>query len=386
MNIHEKGINVATIKDIVKMVEEQLKTKYGNDFHIKPEGVIDNIATVCAFLYNDLQKEMVNLATQFDPLSATGIWQDALYERIGCKRIGAQKTNFSLKILGAPNISCPAGAIHISTPKNEEEFINTYAITTNDNGEAITNFECVQYGAIEVSTSDEFKIISAPDGIEAVVQTDDLQYIQGRDRETDDEFRKRFITSKSLNARASYNANIANLVKYVDDIKFLKIIDVKNDPSFEPGTAQIIAHHNTTDNIFANAIFDTIAAGIELLGNTEVIVNDIEGTPHTVRFHKAEEVPLTISANIKIKNGYYQNSVCSEIKTKILDYVNEHVYGLEETIYANEFIIPILSTDGVAAVTDIKIKKAEDEEFTDSVALTREQIPIFLTENFVIFV
>ena len=41
----------------------------------------------------------------------------------------------------------------------------------------------------------------------------------------------------------------------------------------------------------------------------------------------------------------------------------------------------MLQTDGVEAVIGIQIKKHDDEEFTDSVSLSREEVPEFALER-----
>ena len=297
----------------------------------------------------------------------------------------AQKSTFVLKVQGAANLICNAHSMTIRSKSDNNEFENISEFTTDENGVALVDFQCVIDGAIEVKSTDEFLIVTAPDGITSVAQADDLQFSIGRERESDNEFRIRFRNSKALNAKATHNACIANLSKYVDDTKFLRIVDKKVDDSFEPGNVKIIAYHNTTDNIFANAIFDTIGCGINLLGDTEITVYDREDQPVKIRFQNAEEVEVSIEAEVKVRSGYYPNTVFNKAKENILKYIEERVFGLEAIVYATEFIIPILETEGVEAVQSIKVKRNNiDQEFKDNVALTREQVPIFATERIVL--
>ena len=264
MKIDETGISITDLEQSLKNFENHLKNKFGSDFSIKPEGVIDNIATTSGLLKNDIQEQIAIIATQFDPESVEGIWQDALYERIGVTRLEAQKSTFVLKVQGAANLVCNARSMTIRSKSDNNEFENISEFTTDENGVALADFQCVIDGPIEVKPTDEFLIVTAPDGITSVVQADDLQFSIGRERESDNEFRIRFRNSKALNAKATRNACLANLSKYVDNIAFLNIIDKNVDETFAPGTIKIIAHHNTTDNIFASAILDTVAIGIQL--------------------------------------------------------------------------------------------------------------------------
>ena len=211
MKIDETGIVITDLEQFLKDFENQLKRKFGNDFSIKPEGVIDNIATTSGLLKNDIQEQIAILASQFDPESVEGIWQDALYERIGVMRLEAQKSTFVLKVQGAANLTCSAGSMTIRSQTDNNEFENISEFTTDDDGIALVDFQCVIDGAIEVKPTDEFLIVTAPDGITSVVQADDLQFSIGRERESDNEFRIRFRNSKALNAKATHNACLANL-------------------------------------------------------------------------------------------------------------------------------------------------------------------------------
>lgn len=385
MTIDKDGFSIDSLDNIMNLMEGQLQSKFGNDFAIKAEGVIDNIALSSCYMNRTIQEQIAFLLKQFDPETAEGEWQDALYERIGIYRLQPQKTTFNCKIQGAPSLVCPAGTITIRSKIDNNEFENAAEFTLAEDGSAIVAFQCVADGPVEVNNTDEFTIITAPDGITSVVCADDIKLSIGRDEESDKEFRERFHNSKALNAKATRNACLANLSKYVDNITFLNIIDKNVDETLEPGTIKIIAHHNTTDEIFARAILDTVAIGIQYLGDTEIPIYRNPAKPEIVRFQKAEEVNINIMADVKVRSGYYPNTVFNKAKENVLKYIKERVFGLESTIYATEFIVPILETDGVEAVQNIKVKRSDtDVEYLDNVSLTREQIPIFAAERIIL--
>ena len=385
MKIDQNGITTETIKSYLQEMQTVLKQKYGNEFTIKPEGIIDNIAVSTCWMNNTIQKQIAELARQFDPETASGKFQDALYERIGVSRLEAQKSTFVCKVQGAANLKCAAGSMTIRSKSDKNEFDNISEFVTGEDGTALVDFQCVLDGAIEVKSSDEFDIVIAPDGITAVAPADDIQFAIGRERESDDEFRIRFRNAKATNAKATRNAVFANLSKYVDNVAFLKLLDPNSDKEVPPGYIKIIAHHNTTDNIFAQAILDNVAIGPLFLGDTEVYAYDNDGDAYPVKFKKADEIPIDITAEIKIRSGYYTNTVFNKVKENILKYIDERVFGLGSIIYATEFIIPILETDGVEAVQSIKVKRnGIDEEYKDNVSLTNEQVPIFAAERIVL--
>lgn len=381
MNVDENGCKLSLTEDIMKSYQTQLQQKFGSNFYIKPEGVIDNIFESVGLMETDLQDQIAYLSTQFDPEKAESIWQDALYERIGVSRLDEQATVFKKKILGTAGYAGAAGAVTIRSKSTNDEFVNTSDFTIEDDGTAEIEFECVVAGAVSVNASDSFVIVEGPNEVTGISADDAVQIAVGRERESDSDFRLRFRNSKAQNARATRNANEANLLKYVDNIAFLKIIDKKTDKSFDAGTIKIIAKHNTTDENFAQAVFDSVADGIDLLGDTSVIVKDNSGQDVTINWKNADEINLDIKATVKVRNGYYPNTVFANVKQNILAYIEKRVFGLQSIVYATEFIIPVLEVDGVEAVVEILVKKSSDEEFSDNISLTREEVPAFASER-----
>ncbi len=381
MKIDESGYSLSTAGDILSAYEEQLQQKFGSDFYIKPEGVIDNIVNSSGVMEILLQNQIASLARQFDPESSQKSWQDALYERIGVSRLDEQATVFKKKILGTAGYAGAAGAVTIRSKSTNDEFVNTSDFTIEDDGTAEIEFECVVAGAVSVNASDSFVIVEGPNEVTGISADDAVQIAIGRERESDSDFRLRFRNSKAQNARATRNANEANLLKYVDNIAFLKIIDKKTDNSFDAGTIKIIAKHNTTDENFAKAVFDSVADGIDLLGDTSVIVKDNSGQDVTINWKNADEINLDIKATVKVRNGYYPNTVFANVKQNILAYIEKRVFGLQSIVYATEFIIPVLEVDGVEAVVEILVKKSSDEEFSDNISLSREEVPAFASER-----
>ena len=381
MKIDEKGYSLSTADEILSAYEKQLQQKFGSDFYIKPEGVIDNIVNSSGVMEIDLQEQIASLAKQFDPEASEDNWQDALYERIGVSRLDEQATVFKKKILGTAGYAGAAGAVTIRSKSTNDEFVNTSDFTIEDDGTAEIEFECVVAGAVSVNASDSFVIVEGPNEVTGISADDAVQIAIGRERESDSDFRLRFRNSKAQNARATRNANEANLLKYVDNIAFLKIIDKKTDNSFDAGTIKIIAKHNTTDENFAKAVFDSVADGIDLLGDTSVIVKDNSGQDVTINWKNADEINLDIKATVKVRNGYYPNTVFANVKQNILAYIEKRVFGLQSIVYATEFIIPVLEVDGVEAVVEILVKKSSDQEFSDNISLSREEVPAFASER-----
>lgn len=356
MIIDAQGYTLDKLDDILSAVENSLRGKYGEDFYIEPKSVVSNIFTSVAFQEMNLQEQIAFLIKQFDPEQAEDEFQDALYERLLVYRIKAEKTVAERTILGVPGLSVDAGSITIRNKTTLDEFINKDTVIIGEDGKVKADFECVLFGPVELPINADIEVLSMPIGVSGIETGENPKVDIGRNRETDQEYRVRFRREKSKNAKATRNANYSNLGQYVDDASYLNIFDRKTDDTMTPGQVKIVVNHNTTDNIFANAIFETVADGIDTVGTTTLTVKDNANEDVIINWVNASFTQIAISADLKIKEGFLFTTIANNVKTAILNYIeNDRIYGLGQTVYANEFIIPAYKVEGVENLTNLKV-------------------------------
>lgn len=378
MKIDAQGYTLDKLDDILSAFETFLRGKYGDDFYIEAKSVISNIFTSVAFQEMNLQEQIAFLIKQFDPEQAEGDFQDALYERLLVYRIKAEKTVVERTILGTAGLSVDAGSITIRNKSTLDEFVNKDTVIIGEDGKVVADFECVLFGPIELPENAEIEVLSMPIGVNGIETGENPRIDLGRNRETDEEYRVKFRKEKSKNAKATRNANYSNLGKYVDDPSYLNILDKKTDNTMNPGEVKIVANHNTTDTIFANAIFETVADGIDTVGISSMIVKDSAGEDVIINWINASFSQIAISAELKIKSGFLFTSVANAVKTAILEYIqNDRIYGLGQTVYANEFIIPSYKVDGVENITNLKVGIYGSGTMADSQEIVSTSLAMF---------
>lgn len=380
MKIDGKGYTLDTLDDILTAVETALRAKYGEEFYIKAEGVIDNLVTSMAFQLLSLEEQIAYLIKQFDPETAEDEFQDALYERLLVYRIKAEKTIVERTIVGTPGINVAAGEVTIRNKATMDEFINKNEVTIGADGKIVADFECVLFGPIDLPENADIEVVAIPLGVSDVITEENPKIDIGRNRETNEEYKVRFRKEKSRNARATRNANYSNLGHYVDDESYLNVIDKKTDNEMEPGTLKIVANHNTTNTTFANAIFETVADGIDTIGTTSVTVKDNAGQDVVINWINAGFVEVAISANVKPKPGIFFQTLVTNIKNAIIEYVQNRVYGLGQTVYANEFIIPIFGVEGVENATNIQVGIQGQAARVEELAIDSTKLAMFSEE------
>lgn len=381
MKINKQGLSLSNLNDLLENKEEQLSQIFGADFYIKPEGVIDNIATSLSFLEILFENSCSHLVKQFDPETADSEYLDDLYERIGLQRNENTKTRFTIEFIGNPGLQVAAGSLQIRMLSSGFLFSNSESFQFDSDGKAAVLFECLYPGIVSVNPDDDFELETVPDSSISAASSAVLNIITGVEQETDYSLRQRFHNVRNTSEKCSRNAVIKNLSAYVDDISFLKVLDGNSDSSIQPGKILIIAKPNTDDQTFLNAINETVPGGVGFLGNTSITLTLSNGQDWFAAYQKADDVQIYLSVVLKVRSGYYSNTVFANVRKNILAYLNERIFGLNSTVYATEFIIPILEVDGVEAVTDIKVKRSSETSYSSSVSTLRNEIPVFSESN-----
>ena len=381
MKINKQGLSLSNLNDLLENKEEQLSQIFGADFYIKPEGFIDNIATSLSFLEILFENSCSHLVKQFDPETADSEYLDDLYERIGLQRNENTKTRFTIEFIGNPGLQVAAGSLQIRMLSSGFLFSNSESFQFDSDGKAAVLFECLYPGIVSVNPDDDFELETVPDSSISAASSAVLNIITGVEQETDYSLRQRFHNVRNTSEKCSRNAVIKNLSAYVDDISFLKVLDGNSDSSIQPGKILIIAKPNTDDQTFLNAINETVPGGVGFLGNTSITLTLSNGQDWFAAYQKADDVQIYLSVVLKVRSGYYSNTVFANVRKNILAYLNERIFGLNSTVYATEFIIPILEVDGVEAVTDIKVKRSSETSYSSSVSTLRNEIPVFSESN-----
>ena len=127
---------------------------------------------------------------------------------------------------------------------------------------------------------------------------------------------------------------------------------------------------------------DNTVAGIDYLGNTSLSVSTSNGDNWTVSFQKASKILLEFDIVLKLKSGYYENTVFSKVRNNISEYLSSRIYGLGASVYSTELIPPILNTEGVDAVLNINLKRWEDAIYSDFITVAEDEIPDFREDLF----
>jgi len=357
MIINSTGITKSDLTDYLGFWTTKLRETFGNDFVIKKEGVVDNIATAGSLTCMALEDVMMYLAKQMNPYTAEGEWQDALYSIIGLTRNYATYTTVTRTIEGTANLECPVGSIRFKNSATDDIFELNTEVTLGNDGKAVGSFTAIELGAIDLDSSALLSIIDAPDGIVGVYYSAGNVTNIGDDYEDDSEFRLRWIATNSVKSGNTNGGMYAALLPLCNNsISNLAIKQNRTGSTVDNIPAHsmhIVLKSSESNTTIANTIFDNLMDGVGLHGDIIETVQDLSGEDVTIKFSRATDVPIYFNIEIVLKEGYILAQVLNDVKKAIVDNFN---YVMGERVVANDFYQYINVVDGVDYVDTLEIK------------------------------
>lgn len=166
------------------------------------------------------------------------------------------------------------------------------------------------------------EIINPIAGIESVTNprptgTGRDSYTEGQDEETDPEFKNRYQRSFGNIGDATKNAVQANLVEADADIVAVDVEEIHDTANDKYGAEVSILAPGVDDDVIAQAIFDSMAVGLESFGAESGTAIDDTGDPQTENFKRATPVDITVDATVTTDENYGSNSTVSIINSII---------------------------------------------------------------------
>lgn len=361
MIINSTGIKKSELTDYLGFWTEKLREQFGNDFVIKKEGVVDNIATAGSLTCMALEDVMLYLAKNMNPYTAEGEWQDALYALVGLTRRFASYTVVTRTISGTVGTVCDVGSIRFKNPATDDIFELNTEVTLDENGKAEGSFIAIELGAIELDDTSILEIIDAPEGIDGVYYSSGNITTVGDDFEDDSEFRLRWLATNSVSATSKTEGGLRTaLLSLVDEPTDLKIRQNRGTTTYADmplHSMNIILKSAYSDEEIAQKILDYLTDGVGLVGvnvsgveDVTVTLKDSEGTDTNIIFTKAQSRDIYFKVIVSLNSGYQLDE--DNIKSAIVD---NFKYVLGEKVVANDFYQYLNSIDSIDYVDTLQV-------------------------------
>ena len=333
--------HVDTIREDLKRV---FKNELGEDIELRPSSPIMQIIDAAA----------VELARQWAAAEGAyyaSFYQDASGEALdkqlalaGFSRIPTRpatgEVEFSRTDAAPSDITIPAGTV-VTTERTETRpripFETTSGATITEGSTSTTatveGLKPWQTDLDESWLGEETNVAGNTivrfedpvSGVDSVTNPDatgdeSLGYVEGRDKETDAEFKLRYENSLAEGGSATVQAVKSGVYNHSDDIVSVKVEEVRDSTNDEYGVRVIVLAPGVADDVVAQAVLNFRAGGLESFGASTGTGTLDDRTEKTESFDRATEKTIEVDATLTTSSTYPDDG-STTIEDKIIRYV-----------------------------------------------------------------
>ena len=312
----ERGFLRPSYADLLDAFEVKAKELFGSTVNLSvrsPLGIFLRIFAWFAGLPWQLAEDVYNSGF-ID--TAAGVSLARLGAFIGIRVLAAQKATGSITNTGDAGATLYARIIEQA--RNNQRFVTLEDVTIGSSGTAtvpIQAFEAGPDGNVAAGTIDTVVTPLAA----AISVTNAAATVGGRNRETDQEFRERYLSSVDKPGGSNTDAIRAQL---------LEVTDETDSDGLPPHSIEAIVYGGTDANIAA-AIHARKAAGIQTYGGQSAQVLDASGKLRTIKFSRPTPVLIYVQISDLVTSDAYAGDAA--LKAAIVEYIGSAAGDIAES-------------------------------------------------------
>ena len=345
--------------------------------------IIDSMAV----LVTAKDTELVNLMNQFNPKTASGIFQDALGAIYFLTRKTAQPTVVTCELTGLQGTQIPQGSVVQNT--NGYKLTSLGAVTIGADGTATGEFACTETGAIPIPANTVTKIVSVIAGWDTV--NNSAAGVVGQDVEPRASFELRRALSVAQNSHGS-RLSLQGAISSIDGVLDCLVLENKGDSTTTIQGVSLISHsvaicvYGGADADIAETIYNKLDAGCGTNGSTTVTYTSSDGVPNNYQIVRPTPTPVYFEVKINETSTTPATSE-EDIKNAIINDFNGNDLnsgntrrGMGQTIYASSFSVALIKTAGVTDLVECEIGLAANN-LDNVITLNANQEPTISADD-----
>lgn len=336
----EHGFIAKTVEEYKADIRTLFTTAFGPDFIVNDETLPQCILIQeLAELFANADADSIEVLTQLNPNTVSGIWLDFMAQARGLTRNAATPQVVTVAVVSNPAslpFTLPAGQV-FTCRETGEQFTLESAKTISSTNDSIQ----IKYanGNSSVSVGNHFNT----DGASGIITMTAVGIAAGKDRESDADFRLRLLESRPV-----FNPTIEHITDVINSLDSIRSVGcVYNDTSstvdgMPPYTTEFLvaptadidkstAQYDYWKEAVGQAILWNKVPGSPTYGSVTVNIADPFGTTKAVSFTVPETVNIgvKITASVNEEVGATDMAKIEAIKEDIRNYVNSLPVGAD---------------------------------------------------------
>ena len=384
------GLSADSTADIRQAIVDDWNAIFSDEeatLNTESESPAGQIIDSQAVLVTAKDSALLELMNQFNPKTASGIWQDALGAIYFLARKTAQPTVVTCQVTGLQGTSIPAGSIIENDDGVRLKSIG--AVTIGSSGTADVEFRTIDTGVIPIGVGTCNKIITVIAGWDTV--TNAVAGVLGQVLESRSSFEARRSLSVAQNSHGS-RLSLQGALYSLEGVLDCLVLENKTDQTVTIQGVSLISHsvaiciYGGLDADIAEMIYNKLDAGCGTNGDTSVTYVSDDTAVNTYQIVRPEATDIYVNVEIN-KTASTPNTVVDDIKNAVLnDFLGNDENsgnvrrGCGQTIYASSFSVATIKTAGVSDLVSITIGKSAGS-LGNSVTLNANEEPVLDAEN-----
>lgn len=321
--IDATGIRAPSYGEVLQYFKEQYRGIYGADTYLEADSQDGQLLAVFALAIHEANTAAINVYNAFSPATAANAALSSNVKINGLARGVATRSSVDLRIVGQSGVTIVDG---VATDADRGRWLLPASVTIPPGGEITVTAQSQALGAVTAAAGSINQIGTPTLGWQSV--SNPAAATPGAPVESDVALRVRQAVSVALPSRSVLEGTIGAVAS---------VPGVLRHAAYENDTAAADAHglppHSialVVDGGDAALIAQAIAAkktpGTGTHGTTTVVVTDIYGIAHRIRFFRPTIVPLAVDVQMRALAGY-NTATGQAVQRAVADYINGVAIG-----------------------------------------------------------
>lgn len=382
--VTDEGFEAETVDTIKTAIEQELQTRFGASFNVRPTSVAGIVIGVMSQKLADLWEAAEAIYNSQYPETAFGASLDQLGLLTGTQRDPARRSEVVCGVTGTPGTIIPTGSRISNTDTGSFWRLQTENgnITIPAASATTGTFESEEFGEIAGFAATLTTIDTVVSGWTAV--SNPLDATLGADLETDAAYRLRRISLLTQQGKGTFDALRADVLA-LDGIEsayvFENVTDTTNSDGLPGHSFEVVVLGTATEAVVAQAIWDSKPLGISAYGVTTGIAVDSLSESHVVAYTEATEQTVYVSLTATTGTGY--GGLTADVAEAIVTFADDE-YTIGSDVYVREIYGPVFDIPGVLDVTDMKVGFTASPTGFSNLSVGLREIAVFDTARIIV--